>query len=65
MHDDSVQALAALELRLGMLRRQVEQSDPQLLPGLEASQLTLDTATSRLRHLLFDLDSPARRDGLA
>ena len=65
VHDDSVQALAALELRLGMLRRQVEQSDPQLLPGLEASQLTLDTATSRLRHLLFDLDSPARRDGLA
>ena len=64
VHDDSVQALAALELRLGMLRRQVQDSNPQLLPGLEASQLTLETATSRLRHLLFDLDSPARRDPL-
>ncbi|RYP88378.1 PAS domain S-box protein [Nocardioides guangzhouensis] len=64
VHDDSVQALAALELRLGMLRRQVQDSDPRLLPGLEASQLTLETATSRLRHLLFDLDSPARRDPL-
>jgi PAS domain S-box-containing protein len=65
VHDDSVQALAALELRLGMLQRQVERVDPQLLPGLEASRLTLETATSRLRHLLFDLDSPARRDTLA
>ena len=65
VHDDSVQALAAVQLRLGLLERQVG--------GLldEAQQRSLATvvetvaeATARLRHLLFDLESPARRTDL-
>ena len=60
VHDDSVQALAAVELRLSLLRREIGQSQPDLLPSVESLRGTVRGATERLRHLLFDLESPAR-----
>jgi PAS domain S-box-containing protein len=60
VHDDSVQALAVVDLRLSTLRRRVAASDPALLETLDAVQESVSAATDRLRHLLFDLESPAR-----
>jgi PAS domain S-box-containing protein len=65
VHDDSVQALAAVELRLGLLRRRLTERAPDLVASIDQMVETVDLATSRLRHLLFDLDSPALRDDLA
>jgi PAS domain S-box-containing protein len=65
VHDDSVQALAAVELRLGLLRRQLADIDPTLLQSVERAHQSVTDATSRLRHLLFDLESPALRSTLA
>jgi PAS domain S-box-containing protein len=65
VHDDSVQALAAVELRLGLLRRRLADQAPELVESVDQLAETVDTATGRLRHLLFDLDSPALRDDLA
>ena len=65
VHDDSVQALAAVELRLGLLRRRLAGRAPDLVQTVDQLAETVDTATGRLRHLLFDLDSPALRDDLA
>ena len=65
VHDDSVQALAAVELRLGLLRRRLAERAPDLVESVDQMAETVETATGRLRHLLFDLDSPALRDDLA
>lgn len=65
VHDDSVQALAAVQLRLGLLRHKIGQSAPTLLPGVDQVRQTVSEATTRLRHLLFDLESPAARTDLA
>ncbi len=65
VHDDSVQALAAVELRLGLLRRRLAERAPDLVESVDQMAETVETATDRLRHLLFDLDSPALRDDLA
>ena len=65
VHDDSVQALAAVQLRLGLLERQLEELlDDEQLTALRTVQETVAEATARLRHLLFDLESPARRTDL-
>jgi PAS domain S-box-containing protein len=60
VHDDSVQALAAVELRLLLLRREVESRASDLLPSVDEVRGAVATATERLRHLLFDLESPAK-----
>jgi signal transduction histidine kinase len=60
VHDDSVQSLAVVDLRLSTLRRRVAESQPDLLPVLDGVQESVSAATDRLRHLLFDLESPAR-----
>ncbi|MCW2867207.1 MAG: domain S-box protein [Marmoricola sp.] len=65
VHDDSVQALAAVELRLGLLRRQLGEADPALQDAVAKAHRSVPEATSRLRHLLFDLESPALRADLA
>jgi PAS domain S-box-containing protein len=65
VHDDSVQALAAVELRLGLLRRQLGDSPPTLLETAETLSETVSEAIGRLRTLLFDLESPAVGTGLA
>lgn len=65
VHDDSVQALAAVQLRLGLLQRQLEDRlEPDQLDAIGTVQDTVAAATARLRHLLFDLESPARRTDL-
>jgi signal transduction histidine kinase len=64
IHDDSVQALAAVELRLLVMRRQMERAAPDLLPQCDELGDSVRTAAARLRHLLFDLDSPAQRSDL-
>jgi signal transduction histidine kinase len=57
VHDDSVQALAAVDLRLGLLRRQILQPAPDLAAGIEEVQRTVGTVTAGLRDLLFDLEA--------
>jgi signal transduction histidine kinase len=59
VHDDHVQILAALEMRLSLLRNKAEQSAPSLLEATDVSLATVREATVRLRELLFDLESPA------
>jgi PAS domain S-box-containing protein len=65
VHDDSVQALAAVDLRLGQVRRRLAEADPATRASLERAHAAVHDATARLRHLLFDLDSPALRTDLA
>ena len=65
VHDDSVQALAAVELRLSLLQREIAQLQPELLAAAESLRGTVRGATDRLRHLLFDLESPAQQHDLA
>lgn len=65
VHDDSVQALATVELRLLLLRREIETRAPDLLPTVDDVRGTVANATDRLRHLLFDLETPAKLTDLA
>lgn len=64
VHDDPVQALAAVDLRLGLLRRRVREQAPTLLESLDALQDSVSGATDRLRALLFDLEPPDLEHGL-
>ncbi|GAB3077099.1 ATP-binding protein [Pedococcus soli] len=57
VHDDPVQALAAVALRLGLLRRHLAAEAPSLTNDVETLQEIVSTATERLRNLLFDLES--------
>jgi len=57
IHDDSLQVLAAIGLRLQLLRRHLV--DPDTVELLDSVETTLDEATDRLRRLLFDLRPPA------
>lgn len=65
VHDDSVQALAAVELRLGLLRRQIDGRDPELAATAASLSESVSRAINRLRDLLFDLESPAVDNDLA
>lgn len=58
VHDDPVQVLAAVDLRLGLLRRRLSGAAPDMLGLVDDVQETLGHATDRLRHLLFDLETP-------
>jgi PAS domain S-box-containing protein len=64
IHDDSIQVMTAVGIRLETLRRQL--SDLDQLALVEELQQTVDRSISRLRSLLFELKPPALdRDGLA
>jgi signal transduction histidine kinase len=64
IHDDSIQAITAVGMRLEMLKRRV--SDPEQLSMLRELEGTVVTSIARLRHLLFELRPPVLdRDGLA
>jgi PAS domain S-box-containing protein len=65
VHDDPVQALAAVDLRLGMLERRLDEQSPGMLEVLAPVQGTVSAATDRLRALLFDLEPPDLTKGLA
>lgn len=64
IHDDSVQEMSAVVLRLGMLRRYVE--DPRGLEALTRVEDEVSGAIGRLRKLMFGLRPPALdHEGLA
>ena len=65
VHDDPVQALAAVDLRLGLLRRQLRERAPELMETLAPLQASVKGATDRLRALLFDLEPPDLQRGLS
>lgn len=65
VHDDSIQVLAAVDLRLGLLRRRLQTDAPAHLDFLDRLHRDIQEAVSRLRALLFDLEAPARDHALA
>jgi signal transduction histidine kinase len=68
VHDDSIQALAAVDLRLGALRNRLRARVPDEAPAVETAMEAVHGASVRLRHLLFELETPvldaALSDGL-
>jgi PAS domain S-box-containing protein len=57
VHDDSVQAMAAVGMRLETLKRRL--TDPDRVAEVDQLQTTVSDAVSRLRHLMFELRPPA------
>jgi PAS domain S-box-containing protein len=57
VHDDSVQAMAAVGMRLETLKRRLEDDDR--VAEVDQLQATVSDAVSRLRRLLFELRPPA------
>lgn len=58
VHDDSVQACAAVDLRLSALRNRLRDRAPEEVPAVEVALDTVHHASLRLRHLLFELETP-------
>ncbi len=56
VHDDSIQVLGAVEVRLGLLHSRVQTLAPQLEAEVIDLQDTVALATDTLRRLLFDLE---------
>jgi signal transduction histidine kinase len=57
LHDDAVQVMTAVNMRVGVLRDRLESdSDREIADKLEK---TVSMAIGRLRHLLFELSPPA------
>ena len=54
LHDDSVQAMTAVSLRLQRLTHKV---GPEHAPALDESRREVDAAIERLRHMMFSLHS--------
>jgi PAS domain S-box-containing protein len=65
VHDDTVQVLAAVDLRLGLLRRRLDQEATGLSDALDPVADSVAQATDRLRALLFSLEPPDLAAGLA
>lgn len=64
IHDDSIQAMTAVGIRLEMLKRRLE--DPEQLAVLDELEGSIVMSIARLRHLLFELRPPVLdREGLA
>ena len=61
IHDDSIQALAAVDLRLQLLRRRIGQlpSGDEHVQLVDRLREAVQEATRRLRRLLFELEPPA------
>ncbi len=64
IHDDTLQSIAAVGMRVQMLARQF--NDQRLVEGLETLNLAVQEAASRLRRLILELRPPGlESDGLA
>lgn len=64
VHDDSIQVMAAVGVRLGMLRSQM--TDPEQVARITKLEEAVRLSIGRLRHLLFQLAPPALdREGVA
>jgi PAS domain S-box-containing protein len=61
IHDDTLQVITAVALRVQQLRRRL--SDPKDLEVLGRLDETVQLAISRLRHLIFDLRPPLLERG--
>jgi PAS domain S-box-containing protein len=63
IHDDSIQIMAAVAMRVVMLRRRLQ--DERLVEEFNELEETVELSISRLRHLLFELRPAALdREGL-
>jgi signal transduction histidine kinase len=58
VHDDSIQALAAVDLRLGALRNRLRNRAPEEAAGVDTAVEAVHGASVRLRSLLFELETP-------
>jgi signal transduction histidine kinase len=58
VHDDSIQALAAVDLRLGALRNRLRDRAPEEATAVETAMDAVHGAGVRLRSLLFELETP-------
>ena len=58
VHDDSIQVMAAMAMRIGMIRDRHD-ADPDLDEQLQRLQENCEQAIYRLRHLLFQLRPPS------
>lgn len=56
VHDDSVQALAALGLRMGLLKRQLVDTAPEAAATVEQLLEIVGSVSAGLRDLLFELE---------
>ncbi len=65
VHDDSVQALAAVDLRLGTLRNRLRHRAPEEAAAVETAMEAVHGAGVRLRRLLFELETPVLDASLA
>lgn len=64
IHDDSIQAMAALGMRLQMLRRTLGESEHFTL--LTEAEQAVQLSIARLRHLVFELHPPGlEQEGLS
>jgi signal transduction histidine kinase len=64
IHDDSIQVIAALGMRLQMLRRTL--SDPEQLTFLTEAEQAVQLSISRLRRLVVELHPPGlEQEGLS
>jgi len=64
IHDDSIQVIAALGMRLQMLRRTLE--DPEQLAFLTEAESAVQVTIARLRHLVVELHPPGlEQEGLS
>src|SRR3712207_6015124 len=64
VHDDSIQALAAVDLRLGALRNRLRARAPEEAAGVETVMDAVHGASVRLRALLFELETPVLDESL-
>jgi signal transduction histidine kinase len=58
VHDDSLQALAAVDLRLGALRNRLRERAPEEAAAVATVMESVHGAGVRLRSLLFELETP-------
>jgi signal transduction histidine kinase len=65
VHDDSIQALAAVDLRLGALRNRLRDRAPEEAAAVGTVMDAVHGAGVRLRHLLFELETPVLDASLA
>jgi signal transduction histidine kinase len=64
IHDDSIQVIAAMGMRLQMLRRALR--DPDQLGMLADAELAVQLSIARLRNLVFELHPPGlEQEGLS
>ncbi len=65
MHDDTIQVLAAVDLRVQLLKSRLEkQADVAVIAEIDELHLAVHKAVDRLRGFLFALEPPRLGDGL-